>query len=86
MKKGITGLLLAFMPFFTFAQEAELAIDERIDKAFQPFSEFVSSIIFFEVYEGAPFVIILLVLSALFFTLYFGFPNIKYFGKAINVV
>ena len=86
MKKGITGLLLAFMPFFTFAQEAELAIDERIDKAFQPFSEFVSSIIFFEVFEGAPFVIILLVLSALFFTLYFGFPNIKYFGKAINVV
>ena len=69
MKKGITGLLLAFMPFFTFAQEAELAIDERIDKAFQPFSEFVSSIIFFEVFEGAPFVIILLVLSALFFTL-----------------
>ena len=86
MKKGIIGLLLAFMPFLTFAQEAELAIDERIDKAFQPFSEFVSSIIFFEVFEGAPFVIILLVLSALFFTLYFGFPNIKYFGKAINVV
>ena len=40
----------------------------------------------FEVFEGAPFVIILLVLSALFFTLYFGFPNIRYFSKAINVV
>ena len=24
--------------------------------------------------------------SAAFFTLYFGFPNIRYFGKAINTV
>jgi AGCS family alanine or glycine:cation symporter len=38
------------------------------------------------VFNGAPFVIVLLVFSAMFFTLYFGFPNIKYFGKAIGVV
>ena len=24
--------------------------------------------------------------SAAFFTIYFGFPNIRYFGKAINTV
>ena len=42
--------------------------------------------VFFEVFEGAPFVIILLVVSAFFFTIYFGFPNIRYFPKAINVV
>jgi AGCS family alanine or glycine:cation symporter len=35
---------------------------------------------------GYPFVILLLVGSALFFTIYFGFPNIKYFLTAINVV
>jgi AGCS family alanine or glycine:cation symporter len=35
---------------------------------------------------GYPFVILLLVGSAAFFTLYFGFPNIKYFSTAINVV
>ena len=86
MKKGIISLLATVLPLCTFAQESNIGLDEKIDKAFQPFSDFVSSIIFFEVFEGAPFVIILLVLSALFFTLYFGFPNIKYFGKAINVV
>ena len=30
--------------------------------------------------------LVLLVGSALFFTIYFGFPNIRYFGKAVNVV
>jgi AGCS family alanine or glycine:cation symporter len=86
MKKGIISLIMALFPLFTFAQENELGIDQKIDQAFKPFSDFISSIIFFEVFDGAPFVIILLVCSALFFTLYFGFPNIKFFGKAINVV
>ncbi|MDG2369517.1 MAG: alanine/glycine:cation symporter family protein [Flavobacteriales bacterium] len=86
MKKGLISLMMSLLPLFTFAQENELGIDQRIDQAFKPFSDFISSIVFFEVFDGAPFVIILLVLSALFFTLYFGFPNIKYFGKAINVV
>ena len=74
--------LLFFMPFSSFAK----GIDKQIDEAFQPVSDFFSSIIFFEVFNGAPFVIILLVFSALFFTIYFGFPNIRFFGKAINVV
>jgi len=86
MKKGLIAIIMSLLPLFTFAQENELGIDQRIDQAFKPFSDFISSIVFFEVFDGAPFVIILLVLSALFFTLYFGFPNIKYFGKAINVV
>lgn len=84
MKKAFFILLATFMPFITLASEKGL--DQKIDEAFKPFSDFVSSIVFFEVFEGAPFVIILLVCSALFFTLYFGFPNIRFFGKAINVV
>ena len=71
------------MPFISLASEK--GIDQKIDEAFKPISEFISGIIFFEVF-GAPFVLILLVVSALFFTLYFGFPNFRYFGKAINVV
>ena len=86
MNKIIATCSTAFFPILTFAQPEALGIDEQIDKAFKPFSDFFSSVIFFEVFEGAPFVIILLVLSALFFTLYFGFPNIRYFSKAINVV
>ena len=89
MKFKITSLFFTLLPNLFFANSKnvnDVGLDQRIDQAFQPFSDFVSSIIFFEVFDGAPFVIILLVLSALFFTLYFGFPNIKYFGKAIGVV
>ena len=60
-------------------------IDTKIDKAFQPISDFFSKLIFFKVF-GIPFVLMLLVFSAIFFTIYFGFPNFRFFGKAINVV
>lgn len=67
----------------TFAQEKGL--DQQIDEWFQPISDFFSSVIFFPVF-GTPFVLILLVASAAFFTFYFGFPNVRYFFTAINVV
>ena len=89
MKNKITSICLTLIPSFFFANSisvSQLGLDQRIDKAFQPFSDLISGIVFFEVFSGAPFVIVLLVLSALFFTLFFGFPNIKYFLKAINVV
>jgi len=80
--------LLAFM-FIVLSSSAlsaqEKGLDRRIDEAFKPFSDFITNVVFFEVL-GTPFVLILLVGSALFFTLYFGFPNIRYFGTAINVV
>ena len=66
-----------------FAQEKGL--DQQIDEAFKPFSDTISNIIFFEII-GVPFVLILLVGSALFFTIYFGFVNIRRFPTAINVV
>ena len=86
MKKYLLLLLSILTPFLTFAQNAqEVGIDQKIDQAFQPVSDFFSNLIFFQI-AGIPFVLILLVFSALFFTIYFGFPNIRYFGKAINVV
>ena len=60
-------------------------MDKKIDEAFAPVSEFFSKTIFFEI-AGYPFVILLLIASAAFFTLYFGFPNFRYFTIAINVV
>ncbi len=86
MKRSLLSLLVILTPFFTFAQEtAEKGLDQKIDEGFKPISDFFSNVIFFQIF-GTPFVLILLVLSALFFTIYFGFPNIRYFGKAINVV
>ena len=82
--KKIQLLLLTFIiPFISIAQEKGL--DQRIDEVFKPVSDFFSDIVFFQV-GGYPFVIFLLVGSALFFTIYFGFPNIKYFWTSINVV
>ena len=83
MKKYIFLFLSLLSSVDLRAQEKGL--DQRIDEAFQPISDFFSSVIFFEI-SGYPFVILLLVASALFFTLYFGFPNIRYFLTSINVV
>ena len=83
MKKVIFSIMFVFSSFLTFSQEKGL--DQKIDEAFTPISNFFSDIVFFQV-GGYPFVIFLLVGSAAFFTLYFGFPNIKYFSTAINVV
>ena len=71
------------MPFLSFSQEKGL--DKRIDEAFKPISDFFSDVVFFEIGDY-PFVIFLLVGSAAFFTIYFGFPNIRYFWTSINVV
>ena len=83
MKKII---LLIFFSLFTlpiFAQEK--GIDQRIDEAFHPISEFFSKAVFFRIGDN-PFVIYLLVGSAIFFTVYFVFPNIRYFLTSVNVV
>ena len=87
MKKILLSLLLLFIPLVSRAQEKGL--DQQIDEAFKPISDFFSKVIFFTIPLAGmdvPFVLILLVGSALFFTLYFKFPNIFHFKTAINVV
>ncbi len=89
MKKFLLSLFTFLIPILTFAQDGEeVGFDQRIDEAFQPVSDFFTNVIFFNVWKDPdiPFVLILLVASATFFTLYFGFPNIRFFGKAINTV
>ena len=83
MKKTILSLILIFTTFIGSSQEKGL--DQKIDEAFAPISEFFTKTIFFEI-AGYPFVILLLIVSAAFFTLFFGFPNLRYFKTAINVV
>ena len=87
MKKKLILLLLMVAPMLTFAQEKGL--DQKIDAAFKPVSDFFSNLIFFTIPIAGidvPFVLLLLVGSALFFTIYFKFPNIFHFKTAINVV
>ena len=79
--KKILFTLSILLPTIIMAE----GIDKKIDIAFQPISDFFSQLIFFEVF-GIPFVLILLVFSAAFFTIYFRFPNIRYLKSSVNVV
>ena len=86
MKRRLLAIFTLLLPLITIAQETEeIGLDQKIDQAFKPVSDFFNTVIFFDI-MGTPFVLILLVGSALFFTLYFGFPNIRLFWTAINVV
>ncbi|WP_242094930.1 alanine/glycine:cation symporter family protein [Aestuariivivens sediminicola] len=86
MKKYLFSTLAFILPFITNAQETiEKGIDQQIDEAFKPVSDFFSNVIFFKI-DNTPFVLILLVFSAALFTVYFKFPNIRHFWTAINVV
>lgn len=73
----------------TIQTAAEMGWDERIDKAFAPYAAAWEGIVLYSVPLGGqkiPLVVIILVLGALFFTLYFAFINIRRFPLAINVV
>jgi len=67
----------------------ELTLDDKINEVMGPITDFIVSVIFFEVnFLGftVPFVLIWLSLGALLFTFYFGFINITGFRHAVDVV
>ncbi len=78
-------------PMVAFAQEPATAVsdakglDQQINDAFQPVADWWESLILAPIF-GIPFVVIVLVSGAAFFTLYFGFVNIRKFPLALNVV
>ena len=66
------------------------SLDQKIDEAFGNATGWYVSSIFagVPIMEGVsvPWVLFPLVFGAIFFTLYFGFPNLRHFGTAINIV
>ncbi len=71
------------------AQTAEKGLDEKINDSFMPFAVWWENLILAEIPifgYGIPIVLIILILGALFFTLYFGFVNVRHFPTAIQVV
>ncbi len=65
--------------------------DQKIDKIFKPIADFWGSVVFFSPEKlgipfGVPVVVILLVFGASFFTIAFGFINIRLLPMAIGVV
>lgn len=88
MKKYLFGLIATIIPVLSFA--AEKGIDQKIDEAFGAGTGWFVQGIFAEipVMEGVsiPWVLIVLVVGALFFTIYFKVINITGFKTAINIV
>ncbi len=81
------------LPVICFAQEPaaqEKGIDERVNEWFAPIAAWWEGVVFFTInFSDAvqvPFIVILLVVGALFFTIYFSFINIRKFPLAIRVV
>lgn len=66
-------------------QITEDGLDKKIDRAFKPISDWWSGLVFYPI-AGVPIVLILLIFGATFFTLAFGFVNIRKFPLAINIV
>jgi len=90
--KIFSTLIACLSPFWAAAQE-EMGLDEQINEWFTPISDWFQGVILHSfpgtgaiIDGGIPTVIILLVGGALFFTLYFGFVNVRRFPTAINVV
>lgn len=87
MKKKFLTSLLFVVPVLTFAQEK--GIDEKINDAFMPIATWWEGFVLTTVPLGGydvPFVLLLLVGGATFFTIYFKVPGITRFHTAISTV
>ncbi|MGC1516995.1 MAG: amino acid carrier protein, partial [Maribacter sp.] len=87
MKYRLLTLLTLFLPVLNFAQEKGL--DEKVNDAFMPFATWWEATVLTSIPIAGyniPIVLILLILGATFFTIYFKFPGITKFPLAINVV
>ena len=91
MKFKLLTLFSLITPLLMSSQESsdEMSWGQRIDQQFQPVADTWESIVLYPISIAGfniPIVLILLVLGATFFTIYFGFPGIKRFPLAINTV
>jgi AGCS family alanine or glycine:cation symporter len=85
MKRFVFTTIALFFSSLSFAQDRGL--DERINEAFTPVADWWGAVVLHN-FPGTsiPTIIFLLVGGALFFTIYFGFINLRRFPLAINVV
>ena len=89
MKNYLLSLITFLIPILTFAQESQKGLDEKINDAFMPVATWWEGLVLYPVPiagHDVPFVVILLVVGATFFTIYFSFPGVTKFKLAINTV
>ncbi|WP_026348655.1 alanine/glycine:cation symporter family protein [Eudoraea adriatica] len=87
MKYKLLSIFTIFLPMLTFAQDKGL--DEKVNDAFMPVAVWWEGFVLTSIPIAGynlPIVLMLLIIGATFFTVYFKFPNITKFGLAINTV
>jgi AGCS family alanine or glycine:cation symporter len=88
MKKSLLSLITFLIPIITFAQETTAS--EKVDAIFQDYTGWFVDLIFYEIPFSEsfqiPWVLIVLIGGALYFTVYFKLINITGFGTALRVV
>ena len=85
-KKIVTLLLMLGSPFFMFAQSEGEITEPTFWNKIEGVLDMIFQIVFFEITPGVPFVLIWLVIGAIFFTIYNGFVNLWGFRHALDVV
>jgi len=94
INRRLLGTFMAgLLPLLGLAQNEEpKGLDKRINETVQPITEMVEKIVFYPINFGEtdatalPIVVIVLLLGATFFTLYFGFVQFRNFKLAIDTV
>lgn len=91
MLKNLLSLFAVLIPIASFAQEAPtLSFSERIDASFKNYTGWFVDLIFYKIpfteSVQIPWVLIVLIGGAVFFTFYFKLINFTGFTKAIRVV
>tara|TARA_R110000823_G_scaffold22143_2_gene66378 strand:- start:6501 stop:8126 length:1626 start_codon:yes stop_codon:yes gene_type:complete len=88
MKKYLLSLITFLIPIITFAQDTTAS--ERVDAIFQKYTGWFVELIFYEIPFSEsfqiPWVLIVLIGGAFYFTIYFKLINFTGFGTAIRVV
>lgn len=88
MKKYLLSLLVFLTPFLTFSQETNAS--DQIDAYFKQYTGWFVDLIFYEIPFSEsfkiPWVLIVLIGGAVYFTLYFKLINFTGFGTAVRVV
>ncbi len=83
------NLMVLWVVLILSVSPAHAGIDDSINTLMTPLSNALSSVVFYSIsVAGAkvPLVVVWLVCSAVFFTFYFNFLNVRGFGHALRVV
>ena len=87
-KEDIYGRSAIALLLTLWAPRSLASVDDAINEAFRPFARALSEFVFYSIPIGESqlqLIVVWLVIGALFFTLYFGFINVRGFRHAIRI-